>query len=213
LLLLLDESGKPVLDDTRLSRVLAGALLVELALDERILPATEGNATRGGRLVVRSKQPGGDPLLDQAISTLNASKPIKPTKAVENLQKGLRRNLLNRLARQGLVHEERGRVLGVFPTTHWPASDPAHGARIRAELSQVLVHGMEPTQRMAALTSLLSAVDAVSKVVPSGDRRTVKRRAKEVAEGEWAGVAVRKAVEAVNAAVATAVVVATSSGG
>jgi enolase len=76
----------------------------------------------------------------------------------------------------------------------------------------VLVHGPEPTQRTAALASLLSAVDAVPKVVPSDDRRAVKRRAKEIAEGEWAGVAVRKAVEAVNAAVATAVVATTSGG-
>jgi hypothetical protein len=125
----------------------------------------------------------------------------------------LRQDLLNRLASQGLVREERGRALGIFPTTHWPATDMAHEARLRAELSQVLVHGMQPTQRTAALTSLLSVVDAVSKVVPSDDRRAVKRRAKEIAEGEWAGVAVGKAVEAVNAAVATAGVVATTSGG
>jgi hypothetical protein len=70
LLLLDDESGKAVLDDTRLSRVLAGALLVELALDERISPATEGNATKGnatkgGRVVVRNSQPSGDQLLDR----------------------------------------------------------------------------------------------------------------------------------------------------
>jgi hypothetical protein len=213
LLLLDDESGKPVLDDTRLSRVLAGALLIELALDQRISPATEGDATKGGRLVVRNSQPGGDSVLDRALSTLNASKPMKPARAVEKLQKGLRQDLLNRLASQGLVREERGRVLGILPTTHWPATDMAHEARLRAELSQVLVHGMQPTQRTAALTSPLSVVDAVSKVVPSDDRRAVKRRAKEIAEGEWAGVAVRKAVEAVNAAVATAVVVATTSGG
>jgi hypothetical protein len=63
------------------------------------------------------------------------------------------------------------------------------------------------------LVSLLVAVDAASKVVPSDDRRAVKRRAREVAGGEWAGGAVRKAIEAVNAAVTAAVVVAASSGG
>jgi hypothetical protein len=39
--------------------------LVELALDERISPATEGNATKGGRVVVRNSQPSGDQLLDR----------------------------------------------------------------------------------------------------------------------------------------------------
>jgi hypothetical protein len=98
---------------------------------------------------------------------------MKPVKAVEKLQKGLRQDVLSRLASQGPVREERGRALGIFPTWHWPAQDPAHGARLRAELSQVLVHGLEPTQRTAALASLLSAVDAVPKVVPSDDRRAV----------------------------------------
>jgi hypothetical protein len=98
---------------------------------------------------------------------------MKPVKAVEKLQKGLRQDVLSRLASQGLVREERGRARGIFPTMHWPAEDPAHGAWLRAELSQVLVHGLEPTQRTAALASLLSAVDAVPKVVPSDDRRAV----------------------------------------
>jgi hypothetical protein len=34
-------------------------------LDERISPATEGNATKGGRLVVRNTQPSVDQLLDE----------------------------------------------------------------------------------------------------------------------------------------------------
>lgn len=46
---------------------------------------------------------------------------------------------------------------------------------------------------------LLSAVDGVGKVV-AGDRRLLKRRVKQISEGEWAGVAVRQAVDAVVAA-------------
>jgi hypothetical protein len=212
LLLLDDESGKPLLDGTRLSRVLAGALLVELAVDGRVSPAAEGDVAKAGRLVVRNSEPTGDRLLDQAVSLLTESKPMKPAKAVERLQKGVREDLLARLVSQGLVRAERGRTLGILPRRVWPATDP-YESRLQAELYQVLVHGVEPTARIAALVSLLEAVDAASKVVPSDDRRAVKRRAKEIAEGEWAGVAVRRAIEAINAAVTAAVVVAASSGG
>jgi Golgi phosphoprotein 3 (GPP34) len=40
LLLLDDASGKPIVDGTKLDRVLAGALLLELALAGRVTPAT-----------------------------------------------------------------------------------------------------------------------------------------------------------------------------
>nr|WP_239022101.1 GPP34 family phosphoprotein [Nocardioides yefusunii] len=50
----------------------------------------------------------------------------------------------------------------------------------------------------------------VHKVVPSDlPRKEVKRRAKAIAEGGWATDAVRKAVEAVNAALMTSMVAAT----
>jgi hypothetical protein len=214
-LLLDDESGRSLLDATRLSRVLAGGLLVELAVDGRVSPAAEGDGAKPGRLVVRDPQPTGDPLLDRALALLTESKPMKPERAVERLQKGIRDELLARLINQGLIREERRRALGILPRTVWPAGDLSHESLLRAELSQVLVHGIEPTPRTAALVSLLAAVDAAPKVIPSDDRRGVKRRAKEIADGEWAGAAVRKAVQAVTAGVAAAATAAAvaSSGG
>jgi hypothetical protein len=43
------------------------------------------------------------------------------------------------------------------------------------------------------------------------DKRAARRRAKEIAEGQWAATAVRKAVEAVYAATAAATAAATSA--
>ena len=55
---------------------------------------------------------------------------------------------------------------------------------------------------------------AAPKVAPSGDKRAVKRRAKEISEAEWAGAAVRKAVtavEAINAAMMVTMAAATAA--
>ncbi len=71
----------------------------------------------------------------------------------------------------------------------------------------MLVEGLDPTPRAAALISLLSAVDAAAKVFPDTDRKMIRKRAKEIADGEWAGAAVRKAVDAINSAVFVAVMV------
>jgi hypothetical protein len=51
---------------------------------------------------------------------------------------------------------------------------------------------------------------AVTRVVSVDDKRAARRRAKEIAEGDWAADAVRGAVQEVQTAVTVAVVAATS---
>lgn len=215
LLLVDDATGRFLLDTTRLDRALAGALLLELALAERVGPPAAGQ--RFGRDVIAlvDRRPAGDPLLDAALARLDTPKPPGAARAVSRLVKGTRQALLERLVEAGHVREEHRTVLGVFRTSRWPAVRPEHEAEVRRRLRAVLLDGAEPDQRTAALVSLLVAVDAVPKVVAASDRKALVRRAKAVADGDWAAVAVRKAVDAVNAAViaaaATVVVVTGSS--
>ncbi|WP_072810648.1 GOLPH3/VPS74 family protein [Rhodococcus zopfii] len=215
LVLLDDESGKAIVDGSQLPRVLAGAVLLELALAGTVTPALEGAVVRKGRLVVRPDPAPADPVLADATRRLADAKPMKPASAIEKLAKGLQDTLLERIADRGWVREDRGRILGLFPTRRWPAVDESHERNVRAELRAALVDGLTPSPRTAALVSMLSAVSAAPKIFPDADKRAVKRRAEEIAEGEWAGAAVRRAVEAVNAAMIAAVTagaVAASSG-
>ncbi|TDE09482.1 GOLPH3/VPS74 family protein [Jiangella asiatica] len=214
LLLLLydDESGKPSVDATKLDNALAGAVLLELAMLGKVGVAGPGERVREGRLVLLDPAATGDEVLDDGLTELSDDEGKKPKNVLGALRKGLRQRLLETLTDRGLVRQEEGRILGLFPTTRWPASDAEHEAVVRDRLHAVLVAGAEPDARTAALVSLLLAVDAVTQVVPSDDRRTTKRRAKQVADGAWAAAAVRAAVQEVNAAVASAIVVAGTTG-
>ena len=203
LLLIDDATGKLVLDRTRLERALAGAVLVELAMAERLAPAPQTGPVKAGRIVVLDRRPTGDGLLDEALARL-ADKPHRPARAVEKLVKGLRQAVLTRLVDAGFVREEHRRTMGVFPTTAWPAVRAEHEAELRSRLLAVLVEGRSPDARIAAVVALLTAVDAVPKVLPVADRKALVRRARAVAEGNWAARAVREAVDAVNAAVVVA---------
>jgi len=206
LLLIDDASGALLLDSTRLDRALAGAVLLELALAERVGPPPPGRRFGRDRIVLLDGRPTGDPLLDDALARLDSPRPPRAARAVEKLVKGTRQALLHRLVEAGHVREEHRTVLGVFRSSRWPAVRPEHEAAVRRDLHAALVEGAPPDLRTAALTSLLVAVDVVPKVVSAPDRRALVRRAKAVADGEWAGVAVRKAVEAVNAALVASVV-------
>lgn len=213
LLLLDDETGKPLIDSTALPRALAGAVLLELALDGVVRPAAEGEEVRKGRLVLSDGTPPEDPILAHAVAQIRDSKPLKPERAIEKIDRRLREAVLQRIVDRGWVHEAKGRLLGIFPTKVWPAVDESHERAIREELRAALVDGAAPSARVAALVSLLSAVDAAPKVIADGDRRAIKKRAKEIADGEWAGAAVRRTVEAVNAAIMVAVIIPAATAG
>jgi hypothetical protein len=209
LLLLLDDgSGKPVVDSTKLPRVLAGAVVLELAMDGTVFVAGDNESTKKGRLAVTPGRIPSDQLLARAVDTIETAKrPMTPKSAVEKLHKGIREQVVARVIDQGFVGEERGRVLGLFPTTSWPARDSSHEDRVRATLSSVLVDGLDPDARTCALIALLSAIDATHKVLPDADKRSIRNRAKDIAQGDWAGEAVRKAVQDVYTAVTVAVMV------
>lgn len=218
LLLLLtdDETGKHVVGNPGLDLVLAGANLVELAERGKVDVAADGEEVRAGRIVVRDATPTGEPLLEETLRRCVDKQGKKPDAVLQALGKGVRKDVLAGLAARGLLRAEEGKVLGIFSTTRWPAGDSAHEIRVRELVTGALVHGTTPDQRTAALIALLSSVDAAHKVVDPDahgvDKKTIKNRAKEIREGAWAAGAVAKAIEAIQAAVTTAIIVSSVSG-
>jgi Golgi phosphoprotein 3 (GPP34) len=134
---------------------------------------------------------------------------------IRPLSKNLRQGLYERLAASGVVRAERGKILGIFPTRTWPAQDASHEAQVRQLVTQALVQQAEPDPRTAALIALLHALKCEHKIVdprPYGlSRRQLAARAEEIAEGNWASAAVRKAIDEMNAAVIAATTAATAA--
>lgn len=207
LLLLDDDSGKPLADSTKLPRVLAGALVVELAMIGSLRITGLDEQITKDHVVVAGSRPEDEFLRRVFDLVASASRPMKPQKVIEKSQKNLAKELAARLVAQGCVTEKKDKVWGLFPTTTWPAQDTSREKVLRDALRSALVDGTTPSPHTAALISLISAVDLTHKVIEDADKKLLKRRAKEIAEGEWAGAAVRKAVSDVNAAVMAAVMV------
>ena len=225
LLLTLDDvTGKHVVDSSYVQQAAAGALLVELALLGRVDLAGDGNGGRLGRIVVRDASPTGSALLDDALAVVRSREGSKPKALIGPVAKIKPADTaLAGLAVRGILRREDGRVLGIFPTTRWPAADSRHEDAVRGDLWRVLVDGAAPDERTGALVALLAATSQTSRVLAAGgtrgappvtdggrswtlgERRAVDKRARELAKSSWAGDATRAYVQEIAAATMAAV--------
>jgi hypothetical protein len=203
-----DDDGSPVTDGTHLDNGLGGAVLLELALAEKVDVADK-------KVVVRDATPTGDPVLDDALARIAGDKPRKPKDWVSKLAKTAREQVMTELVARGVVRKEEGKVLLLFPRTKYPAAngvEPAAETEARQRMRAAVAGGGPVEQRTAALCALVAATDLDKKVFADLDRKLVKARLKEIGQGEWAATAVKKAIEEIQAAVMVTVVAATSAG-
>ena len=209
LLLLLDDEKGTITSTSYPQTVLGGALLLELALDGVVEVRKEG-AWHQAKVHPTGVPMRDEPLLVEALATIG-ERPRTTQDLVNRLGKGLAAKLGDDLAGRGIVERREQKILGLFPRTLWPTVDSTHEEEVRRRLSDVLVHGLSPDQRTAALVSLLHAIGRAETVVDRGDvpKSTVKARAKEIAEGAWAAQAVKDSITAATTAITAAVVATT----
>jgi Golgi phosphoprotein 3 (GPP34) len=217
LLLTNDQTGKLLVASNRVDIALGGALLIELALMQRVDVAREDGIVRKGRLLVQDGRPTSDSLLDEALGRVAAKRGKKPKDVLPGLGKGVQALLHARLAERGLLHAETAKILGVFPSHRWPSNDGAHEAAVRAALVTALRSGRADDAREAALIALLHALKAVTKVIDPASvglsKAELKANAGQIAEDDWAAKAVREAIDAALAIVAASSSAAAVSGG
>lgn len=208
LLLLDDERGTAPSLWVDAGTPLAAAALAELALHGAI-EVEPGSFLSSARLRATGR-PEADETLARVLEVV-AEKPRSVSSAVQRSKRGLQDDLAARLVRAGVLRQEDDRVLGIFPRTTWPAADAAREAAVRERLRRTLVAGEQPDERTAVLAGILGALDRVPQTLGlrGAEAREAKRRAKDVAKGDWAAKAVTEAVQAMVMAVMTPVVVTT----
>ncbi|HEX8869628.1 MAG TPA: GPP34 family phosphoprotein [Lentzea sp.] len=194
MLLFLDETdGRVLMDSTSIHNALAGAVLLELVKSGRLAFEPDGK-----KLAVVDPTPLPNEFLQESLTRF--TKPVKPRQAVEKLRTHVRDNVMAQLAGRGVLSVEKTKMLGIFPTKSYVIQDVQAVSEIRDAVGNVALGHRAPDERTGALISLLFAVKALHKVF-DGDKRDMYARAEQIAVGEWAGAAVRKAMEAVQGAI------------
>jgi hypothetical protein len=186
-LLLLDNAdAQPGLDRTRRSRVLSGAVLLDLALLCRVRPSMNGEAVAPGRLVALAGPLPLDPIMDPAFDLL-AQRPLTPAAAVSKLRRGVQDNIVGFLEHTGQIRRVQLDSKRFHHSSSWPVVNRERVTQARAALLSALFDNEPPTPPTAAIISLLHAVDGLGALLSLNERgwRWVHMRASEIAGGGW----------------------------
>ena len=188
MLLLLDNpEAQPGLDRSALERVLAGGLLLDLALACRVRPAQPEDSVADGHLIALAGPAPLDPAVRTALGLLE-QRPLTPEAAIAKLRKGAEDEVLDQLLRTGQIHQ-------ISLTEHklrrnhyrWPVKNRARAAVLRADVLGALFENRRPEPATAAVIGLLYAADGIRAVFELNDAgaREAARRADEIARGDW----------------------------
>jgi hypothetical protein len=188
-LLSLDPGSGRVRTAQKIGYGLMGSELVRLAAGGRV-------GVEEGQVIVRSPEPTGDPGLDAALTSMAASRrPLKAERWVGRPRRDICASYLERLAAAGQLRKERGLL------TRWRIVDAQRVADARARLDATIEPGAQLDLAQAAFGGLAHAIGLDAVLYPGRANRDIRKRFKQIAEGQWTAAAVRSASGAEMAAV------------
>lgn len=189
LLLLLDNpEEQPRLERGPLGRVLAAALILDLAFDRRVRQTIADEPLPADHLVALEGSVPLDPSVRPALALLE-ERPITAADAIGTLRKHAEDTVLDQLLRTGQIHQVQLSSHKVRRNHYrWPVKNRGRVAVLRSEVIGVLFEQRTPSPVNAAVICLLNEVNALGAVLELNDEgvRVVGKRSREIAEGGWA---------------------------
>jgi len=184
LLLLLDNpAAQPSIDRSRLTRVLAAALILDLAYDCRVRPALPEDPVPPGLLVALAGPVPVDPAVRPTLAMLTQG-PVTPAAAFAKLRKQAEDDVLDQLLRTGQIHQVGLSTHRLRRNTYaWPVKNRTRVHAIRSAVLSALSGQHRPDVVTAAIISLLYRSGDLKAALDLNDEAV--RRAGEIASGPW----------------------------
>lgn len=198
-----DDRGVFVIDSTHLHYGFAGALLLELAVRDKI--AIDGDYVR---LKSRSHEP--EVALNKAIDLIaESSKPRKTKDWLGKLaQKAgeMKNDTLQRLIQRGILRKEEHKILWIIPNNKYPMSNSNPENKVRERLKNVMMDGGKSEPRDIMLLSLIDVSDLTKEAFrDQADYKEVKRKIKEITEDIRISQAINKSIREIQTAIMIAI--------
>ncbi len=217
LLALKDEEGT-IASGTSYQYALAGAVLAELLLSERI--AVEERKKKK-YAALKDSTPLGDPVIDECLEkVVNAKKKQQLQTWVSRFSglKDLKNRVARRLVERGILRADEDKVLLLFTRKLYPEVNPEPERKMIERLREAIFTEAEDIDpRTVVLVSLANSTGLLKVIFNKKDLKAQKKRIEQVVNGDVSGKATKEAIEAMQAAIFVAcimpaVIVTTTAG-
>lgn len=198
-----DNKGKIIAEvSDGLELGLAGALLAELALQDRI-------GLKDKRLVVTNPAPTSDGALDEALEAIGNEKRLRKISWwIERFaRRGLADPIAERLVKRNILKIEHKRNLWVIPYEVFPQVDASAKYWVKHHLRRAVLAGGEATPGIIALLSLLKACRLLDLVFTRDEKKVARRKVEALVASEPFGAALAETIEEIEAAMSTVIIV------
>ncbi len=202
LLLLGDEDGRFAnVPSWSLSYALAGAVLMDLAIEDRIDTDLE-------KLVVVDSSPLGDSLLDPALAEIAGREQRDVSfwlERIANHADQIRDEALSRLVAKGILDRREDRFLWVFESRRYPAIDGKAEREVKLRIMGVLFSDEIPHPRDVMVICLADACGIFGEILARHELEQVSGRIEQVRKLDLIGRAMTQAIRDIEFTVAASI--------
>ena len=173
-----DEKGRFILDTTYVDNGLAGAVMLELALNGKI-------ELRDNRIHLINSDPLGNLILDQAMQAINNEKKDRKLSfwigALNANASDIKHVTLKNLTEKGIISKQEGKTLWVFSYNKYPTKDALPENEVRSRLNNIVLDKMEPTPKCLMLLNLIDVCELSDEVFRTKEvRKAAKNKIREL---------------------------------
>lgn len=191
LLMLHDDNGKFAhVPSWSMDRAMAGAVLMDLALENRIDTDPEN-------LILVDATPVGDSLLDPTLAEIEAGEQRDARYWVEQTAKKgeqIREEALSRLVDAGILERQEDRVLWVFRSRRYPVVDGKVEREVKLRIMEVLLSDQIPEPRDVVIIALADACGIFRELLPKRELQQAADRIDQVRKLDLIGQAMAETI-------------------
>jgi hypothetical protein len=210
-----DDTGKWVTDSMRLNYALAGGVLLQLTQKKKI-------ELVDNKVNILDNSPTDNFLMNDALKLIEGitnKKAVNVVYKLARLTRKLKDGIVIDLMAKGILKEQEGKVLWLFPTTHYPMVDSTLENRVKAELIDIVDnnHQVQNEDNLFLLSVLINCNLEKEVFGAKANKKKITKRIEEITADDSVGGATNQALVQMQAAmtmlmISTATISATSAG-
>jgi len=192
LLALDDEKGTFLADSTSYSYAIAGAVIMELALEERI-------DLSGEKVVLKDRNKTGDKIIDTYFEIILQTEKEKKIKSwverIGNKADKIKRDTIDKLINNRILEKKEDKILWIFSYNKYPTQNPRPENQLRSRLYDIIVNSHRPELKEIMLLNLIESCSLGKEVFGKEQAKTFKKKLKSINEYDHLAGDVNKSVK------------------